>query len=164
MIEKSNSLHSIFQNKKIFVFDSEALKKTLKNGNEFQKLYLGNIYSENENYYFYSLKEFNEIMQLLLIKYKRIMIFAHNLKYDLQLSGLLNYFIKNDTYLEMDKEDLLYGNVNYVKFQKKNKQKIMKSLEFNDTTNYFKTSLENIAVEMFKEKKYAHNSLPFFFM
>lgn len=157
MIEKSNSLHSIFQNKKIFVFDSEALKKTLKNGNEFQKLYLGNIYSENENYYFYSLKEFNEIMQSLLIKYKRIMIFAHNLKYDLQLSGLLNYFIKNDTYLEMDKEDLLYGNVNYIKFQKKNKQKIMKSLEFNDTTNYFKTSLENIAVEMFKEKKYAHN-------
>ena len=157
MIEKSNSLHSIFQNKKIFVFDSEALKKTLKNGNEFQKLYLGNVYSENENYYFYSLKEFNEIMQSLLIKYKRIMIFAHNLKYDLQLSGLLNYFIKNDTYLEMDKEDLLYGNVNYIKFQKKNKQKIMKSLEFNDTTNYFKTSLENIAVEMFKEKKYAHN-------
>ena len=157
MIEKSNSLHSIFQNKKIFVFDSEALKKTLKNGNEFQKLYLGNIYSENENYYFYSLKEFNEIMQSLLIKYKRIMIFAHNLKYDLQLSGLLNYFIKNDTYLEMDKEDLLYGNVNYVKFQKKNKQKIAQSLEFNDTTNYFKTSLENIAIEMFREKKYAHN-------
>ena len=25
MIEKSNSLHSIFQNKKIFVFDSEAI-------------------------------------------------------------------------------------------------------------------------------------------
>ena len=84
MIKKMVSGKSIFLNKTIFTFDSEALKYLLiKNKKvkskkdiqdiekyEFQKLYIGNIYSEKENYYFYSLQDFLRIINDLKDKYK----------------------------------------------------------------------------------------------
>ena len=152
MIKKMVSGKSIFANKTIFTFDSEALKYLLiKNKKvkskkdiqdiekyEFQKLYIGNIYSEKENYYFYSLQDFLRIINDLKDKYKNLMLIAHNLKYDLKLIGLLDLFIKENMFLGMI-EELLKDKYkeNWIKFRRELFYRIKYKLYF------FYNSLKN---------------------
>ena len=172
MIKKMVSGKSIFANKTIFTFDSEALKylliknKKLKSKKdiqdiekyEFQKLYIGNIYSEKENYYFYSLQNFLRIINDLKDKYKNLMLIAHNLKYDLKLIGLLDLFIKENMFLGMNCEIKMFGNVNYFKFAIKENNKTINQIEFLDTFNYIKKSLKDISEKMFPDMhKFASN-------
>ena len=151
MIIKPDYVSNIFKGKKIFTFDSEAFKKNLSDKKEFQYLYLGNIYSDNENYYFYSLQDFLKIVLDLKEKYPKLMFIAHNLKYDLKLIGLLDLFISENQFLGLDIEVKMYGHVNYFKFKDNDNQ-----IEFLDSMNYVKLSLKEIGQKMFNLDKTAH--------
>ena len=156
MIKKTEFAGNIFNKKTVFTFDSEAFKKNISNKEELQTLYIGNIYSDNENYYFYSLQDFLRIVIALTEKYKNLLFIAHNLKYDLKLIGLLDLFIAENEFIGFDCVKKIFGNVNYFKFKSKRQ-----TIEFLDSTNYVKLPLSEIGEKMFGMEKWAHNEYQF---
>ena len=144
--------HSILRNKKMFTFDTESSKS--KNGTiEEQKFYVGCLYSDSESFRFNSEYEFEVILENLLKQYKKLILFAHNIKYDLQVLGLINKFVKDDSFLKMDKESLILGKVNYIKFKRVKSVNNVYSLEFVDSFNYFPYSLRVISKSLGYDKE-----------
>ena len=104
MVIKRYSSKSIFNEFKILTFDSEALRYYIAHkGLEEQKLSIGIIYNGNNYFPYYHLRNFKEIIQSELDKYDKLMLIAHNMRYDLQLLGLIDYFVNNDEFMFMKK-------------------------------------------------------------
>jgi len=143
--------NSLFSGKKIITFDVETLRyeQSGKDGLiEIQKLGYYSIF-DGENYYNGLSKfEFLNHIKKLLTKYNKIIMVAHNMKFDLQALGLINDFVSCKDFLGMEQKTCMLDGVFYIKY--KNKKK---SLEFLDSFNYFKTSLKQIAKD-FGEKIY----------
>lgn len=141
---------TIFSGKKVFTLDSEAFKRK-ENGIEYQSLANGSMY-DGENYlHFTSSTEFLMILHNLSKQYKKIIILIHNMKYDLQLMGLLNRFAENNGILGYESDRFLIGKVNYIKLKKYEKKDVF-SIEFLDTTNYIHSKLSKIAKALGLEK------------
>ena len=152
MVIKRYISKSIFKGFKILTFDSEAYRyyDQLK-GIENQKLSIGIIYSGNDYYTYHNIREFKEFIQSELDKTDKLMLIAHNMRYDLQLLGLIDYFVNNDEFMFMKKniKKQMIGSVNYFEFTQGKKK-----LVFLDSFNFFKHSLKEIAKEL-GYKKYA---------
>ena len=84
----------------MFTFDTESTKNKNENIEE-QKFYVGCLYSDSESYRFNSEYEFEVILENLLKQYKKLILFAHNIKYDLQVLGLINKFVKDESFLKI---------------------------------------------------------------
>lgn len=134
---------------KIITFDTEA-HKFKSNSEEIQTLALGSLYDGNNYYDFFNLQQFLKHVIALSKQYNKIMLIAHNMKYDLQILGLINLFISDNQFLGLDLKDKFLGEVNYFKFKNKKAEVI-----FLDSFNFYKQSLGNIAQSLGLEK-YAH--------
>ena len=152
MVIKRYASKSIFNGFKINTFDSEALRYYIAHkGLEEQKLSIGIVYNGNNYFPYYHLRNFKDIIQAELDKYDKLMLIAHNMRYDLQLLGLIDYFVNNDEFMFMKKniKKQMIGSVNYFEFTQGKK-----TLVFLDSFNFFKHSLKEIAKEL-GYKKYA---------
>ncbi len=145
--------NNIFDRKKVIVFDTEAYRyKTKQKGIiEYQKLAIYSIFDGEKYYNGNNTDQFLNHLKLMLEKYKRIIVFAHNIKYDITNLGLLIYFISHKPLFDLKQRKLLIGDVTYVQYKGKNE-----SIEFIDSYNFFKVKLSAIAHEMDLEK-YATN-------
>ena len=140
---------NFLSNYKIFTFDTESYKYKSK-GYEKQILALGSIYDGNNYYDFNVLQEFLKIIIELSEQNNKICLIAHNIKYDLQILGLINQFINDDMFLGLPLKFKFMGEVNYFHFKLKNKE-----IVFLDSFNFFKESLKDIAKGL-KLDKFAH--------
>lgn len=174
-IKNTIGYNSIFNGKKVIAFDSEAFKYDLKNENDLkdisindkaitingiykyqkQELYIFSLF-DGMNYYNGNTKiAFINYIQYFLKKYNKIILFGHNINYDLKLIQLTGYFIQNENLklgkITLKRKKLILDGVVYIKYSNKKY-----SLEFLDSFNFFKTSLHNIALDL-KLEKYADN-------
>jgi len=142
---------SLFSGKKIITFDTETLRyeQPGKNGLvEIQKLGYYSVY-DGENYYNGLSKfEFLNHIKILLTKYNKIIMVAHNMKFDLQALGLINDFVSGKDFMGMEQKKCMLDGVFYIQYKVKKK-----SLEFLDSFNFFKAKLKDIAKD-FGEKNY----------
>lgn len=138
---------------KIIAFDTEAKRFAIDKDTEEQilnnyTLYDGTSYLNGESY-----SELENHIHMLLKKYKAISIFAHNIKYDLQLSGLNKDILFHKKFIGLPVKQLIIDNLFYSKLGAKLNHKTY-SIEFIDSMNYFRTSLDSLA-NAFGLKKYA---------
>ncbi len=142
---------SIFNGVKIITYDTESYRYAIEGNKdyiEYQDLCNYSIY-DGHNYYNGTTKgQFLSDVYYLYKKYSRIMLIAHNSSYDIINLDLFKMFISKKPLfdLEMNGEPLV-GSVNYVEYASKTHKII-----FNDSFNYFKTSLDEIAKELGYEK------------
>ena len=154
MIEKKMYGNIFSKRKFLITFDSEAFKEIIDN-DEIQSLAIGCIYYRNNNLEFAksynNLENFNKHILKLLLEHNSLLIAAHNIDYDFQLLGLIDYFNSHSEYLNLKKDVCFIGDVTYLKFSNE-EEKL--SIEFIDSFNFFKQSLKEIGEKMFNEKKY----------
>ena len=103
---------NFLSNYKIFTFDTESFKYQSMSY-EKQILALGSIYDGKNYYDFKVLQEFLKIIIELSEKNNKICLIAHNIKYDLQILGLINQFINDDMFLGLPLKFKFMGEVNY---------------------------------------------------
>lgn len=132
---------------KLITTDSEAYKHKEDN-KEIQTLAIA-VFYDGENYYkAKTYEEIIKIIKLLIKKYEKITIVAHNYKYDARLMGLIPLFLSK-TFDNMISRIKMLDKIIYLKFSSKNNEKIV---QFLDSTNYFKDKLSKLA-EMIGYKK-----------
>ncbi|MEM0152369.1 MAG: DNA polymerase [Thermoplasmata archaeon] len=157
IIQASNFSHEF---NKVISFDSESIreKTKLKDVKEIQSFYNCDFYDGNKHYYTENANDILNIIEDLKTEYRKITIIAHNWKYDLRISGLLNYVLK-DTFLNLENTIRILDNIIYISFQSRNHNY---QINFLDTLNYFHSSLHKLA-EMYnlhKEKMDEYNLEP----
>jgi hypothetical protein len=143
---------SIFEGKKIITFDTETFRIKQENSvkiSEIQPLAYYSIY-DGENYFNGTMKEeFIEHIRSLKNKYKHLLIFAHNLAYDLTALDLMLDFMKDKSFLGITAKIKMMSSVVYFQFENKRY-----SIEFIDSFNFFKTKLKNLAKDISTDKVY----------
>ena len=160
----------VFNFHKIITFDTEALRFNDDTFNEFsllvkelketvedydyedlyeiQKFYNIDFYDGEKHYYSENIDDVIPLLLMFKQKYKKISLFAHNIKYDIRILNLIPYLSAN-YFLGLPYSLKMMDNVFYTKFVSKNNEYIIQIM---DSRNYFKTSLNNIA-KMFNMNK-----------
>jgi len=132
---------------KVITWDTESYRYETDYG-EFQKMYNCDFYDGKEHYTTHNKEEIEDIVFNLFEKwyndYGKITLISHNTKYDLMVSGLF-HIVTDGVFLgfKMKGRPIIDSNI-YLNFSGK--------IEFIDSFNYFKTSLEDLARQIGMEK------------
>jgi hypothetical protein len=123
----------------------------LKNSNvvEIQSLAYYSIYDGEDFYNGTTKEEFLNHLRQLRNKYKKIIISAHNIAYDLTALDLMYDLITKKSFLGITAKMKMMSSVVYYKFQNKRY-----SIELIDSFNFFKTKLKNLAEDISTDKIY----------
>jgi len=131
---------------KVITWDTESYRYERDYG-EFQKMYNCDFYDGENHYTVYDKSEIPRVIWELFKKwynYGKITLISHNTKYDLMISGLFENVIKGEFLgFKLKGKPIVDSNI-YLNFSDK--------IEFIDSFNYFKTSLEELAKQIGKEK------------
>lgn len=143
---------------RLLIFDTEAYREGFINGEERQTLRLGvlrsliindNLQVEKDDYLqFTTCENLYSYIEYFCRKDKTTYIYAHNIKYDLQLTGLLKQMLSDGWVITLFVMD---DPPTFIKM--KNGRK---SVCFVDTFNYWQTSVANMG----KQLKYPKLELP----
>jgi hypothetical protein len=146
-----NKNNSLLDNKKIFTFDTETFREVVNDNGLYEKQYLAyfSIYDGEEYYNGLTKNEFLNYVKSFLKAHKKIILFAHNLSYDLTALDLMLDIIKEKKFLGVKAKRLMTSSVIYYLFQSRKFQ-----IELIDTFNFFKTSLKNMAKDIGADKVY----------
>jgi len=141
---------------KVFLtLDSEALR-IQKEKYELQKFYIGYIYNGNEGFYFNNKEELLAYLSDFVNNNPYdIYIFAHNIKYDLKLIGILIDFIKGE-FLNFKLKSLMLDNITFIKFSRRtkfNNKKITQNVIFLDSYQYLPSSQRNLEHDFLNRDK-----------
>jgi hypothetical protein len=134
---------------RIIAFDTEANRKQIDDDTEIQTLHNYSLYDGEQYYTGNSYMELINHIWHLKNKYKQISIIAHNIKYDLQLSGLNKDILYHKKLWDLPVKSLIIDNLFYSKLSK---QRYF--IEFIDSMNYFRAPLSSLA-KSFGITKYA---------
>ena len=128
---------------KIFTFDTESERHNLddETDDEILTFYNYDIFDGINHYYSEDIDEFEKTVMQLLIKYKRITFFAHNIIHDLRTLKLIKKLISNEYFGLVNKSKLL-DKIIYIKFTNKVNNHYV--LQFIDSMNYFSTNIETL--------------------
>lgn len=138
---------SIFVGKKIIAFDSEAYRYLDKDGIEKQELAVY-VFYDGQNYrYGNTLDNFKKDIEFYYQKYKKIILVAHNMAYDLSLIGIIKDIIADKPLCNLDMVYKILSGIVYISYEDDKS-----SIEFLDSFNFFKTSLHKLA-DMLNDKK-----------
>ena len=116
--------------------------------------------SDMTYYYGRTYKKLIADLKYLYEKHDRITVMAHNYKYDIVLSGLMDYIFKKKNIFDLPLTKLIFENIFYAEFKYKSHHKPYKEffVKFLDTTNFFKQSLrelaDNIGLKKYADKEY----------
>ena len=80
----------------------------------------------------------------MVLQYGHITIAMHNLSYDAQIIRLIDFVVRKRFY-DLELKQAITSGIFYLKFQDKSRHKI---LEFLDTYNYFKYSVEKMGLSL----------------
>ena len=119
--------------------DSEALRFKISTG-ERQEFFNCDFFNGNEHTTLYDLNDVYNYLNLQVKIYDKITVLFHNLKYDMQIIGLIKY-ITEKKFFELNLVKCYTSGVYYIKFSSKNRNR---SIEFIDTMNYFRMSIEDM--------------------
>lgn len=153
MYRKDGPIPSIERDKyprRILVFDTEAFRGEIKDGMEVQTYRLGVMrfvelsknldIIQDETEYLYDSKALSAVIEQYTRKDKALYVYAHNIKYDLQLSGILTTFLeagwKIKTFVMDDPPTFIRINKN------------RSSIIFVDTFNYWQVSVESMGKQL----------------
>jgi hypothetical protein len=135
---------------RFIVFDTEAFRGDILNGTEVQTFKLSVLrfislsksldILEDETSYYTDINSFTASIDQYTRKDKTLYIYAHNIKYDLQLSGLLRYLLELGWKI---KSFVFDDPPTFIKITK-NRTSIM----FVDTFNYWQTSLSKMGEQL----------------
>ena len=158
-------------------FDTEAYKydftdkwkgiikaKRYDNIKEVQKMSFYVLLDSSDMHYYYG-RTYSKLMNDLYILFKKhgkLTMFAHNYKYDIVLSGLMDYIFVNKKLFDMPLNRLIFENIFYAEFKENNHNKGYKRfIQFLDTTNFFKNSLkelaDNVGLSKFANNEYNYD-------
>lgn len=129
-----------FQFFNIIAFDSESYRYD-KGDYELQQFFNMDFYDGKKHYYSENLNDVVPIILMFKKKYKKITLFAHNIKYDIRILHLLDYLASNKFLNMRSVLKMLDSNI-FVKFSSPNNEYV---IQFSDSMNYFKTSLSRLA-------------------
>jgi len=134
----------------IVVFDTESKKPEIKNGKEYQtlKLIVGRYIRidekiniiKDETQSFEDTEGFVGWLETLSLRDKKLTIYAHNLKYDLQLSGVLQKLIKRGW---ETKAFVLEDAPNFVRISRDRY-----TMQFVDTFNYWQFGISKMGEQI----------------
>lgn len=142
---------------KLISFDTESYKYE----NEYQIIEdfkIANFYDGKNNYICNSIEDILNYLQMFKEKYKKFTVIAHNYKYDIRISDLLDHILRK-SFLNLKRNKVMIDTIFYVKFDSPDNKYLLQLL---DTSNYWKTKLSELAV-LIGENKTASNyeySLP----
>lgn len=130
----------------VITFDTESLRfgigdQDSKDYTEKQTIFNYDLYDGKSHYYGLRVIDYYKHISFLISKYDKITLIGHFIRYDLQILGLMN-FILDKNLLGLDLKTVMIDNVVYVKFRSDNKTKV---IQFLDSYNYFKASLQSLA-------------------
>jgi len=134
----------------IVVFDTEAREPEIKNGIEYQtlKIIVGRYIRidesiniiKDETQSFDDVSGFGGWLETLTRRGRKLIVYAHNLKYDLQLSGILRELIRRGW---ETKAFVLEDAPNFVRISKGRY-----SIQFVDTFNYWTFSIKRMGEQI----------------
>ena len=128
----------------LFAFDTEAYRYENRNG-ERQEFAIGDTFDGIRHWTFRRREDFVHWISSKMEK--SITLVAHNLTYDIRISGLARYALIDREFGGLPLQSLMLGNVNYIKFANHHR-----SIQFLDSYNYFKTKLSNLALALGEKK------------
>ena len=171
----SNRFRNFDYGTQIF-FDTESYKydynehwnniiklKDYSNVKEIQKMayYVFLDSSDMSYYYGRTYKKLLNDLKYLYEKHNQITVFAQNYKYDIVISGLMEYIFNEKQLFDLPMTKLIFENLFYAEFKKRtHKKNSLKFIKFLDTTNFFHESLHDLAKEV-KLDKYATDEYQF---
>lgn len=137
-----------FKFNKLITFDCESYR--YKQGNkEIQKLAIIDFYDGINHYQTTNINDVEQLINELKLKYQKITFVAHNISYDLVISGIFSTIIKNKGYANCDLKVIMLDKIVFLKLSSKNYKY---QINFLDSFNYFKVSLDKIAKSIGMEK------------
>ena len=132
---------------KLISFDTESYKYE----NEYQIIEdfkIGNFYDGKNNYICNNVEDIINTLEMFKNKYNKITIIAHNYKYDIRISDLLDKILLK-TFLNLKRKRIMLDTIFYIKFESADKNYILQLL---DTGNYWKSKLKDLAILIGEEK------------
>ncbi len=140
--------------KRILVFDTEAFRGEIIEGTEIQTYRLGVLrfvelsktldVIKDEVEYCYDPRALATAIEQYARKDKALYVYAHNIKYDLQLSGMLTTFIEAGWKVKLFVMD---DPPTFIRISKNRS-----SIVFVDTFNYWQTSVEQMGKQLGNDK------------
>lgn len=136
-----------FHNYNVITIDTETLRYDTDNG-EFQKFFNFDAFDGKKHYYTENLKEVYSILNSLKEDKERVTFYAHHIMFDLRTIHFVNLILQ-DRLFGLPVKRRLLDFILYLKYESPDHSKIV---QFADSMNYFRTSLQNIA-KMFELSK-----------
>ena len=131
-------------------FDTEGLrfgnsfKPDSPKYRESQEIYNYDLYDGKTHFYGTDLLGFYDSVYTLMRRYNKITLFGHFIRYDLQILDIIKFILKKE-FLGLHLQTSMIDNVIFIKFRSANKEFVIQYL---DTYNYFRTSLNELAKKL----------------
>ena len=133
--------------------------KDYKNVKEIHKMAYYVFLDSSDMHYYYG-RTYTKLLsdlKYLYEKHKKITVFAHNYRYDIVISGLMDYVFNQKSLFGLKLEKLIFENIFYAEFKRVTHHKnSLRFIKFLDTTNFFHDSLKDLSKAIGLEK-YANN-------
>ena len=91
----------------------------------------------------------------MILEHNHITVIMHNMSYDAQIMGLIDFVVRKRFY-DLELKQVITSGIFYLKFQDKNRHR---TIEFLDTYNYFKYSVEKMGQSLGLKKQIDDYSL-----